>query len=55
MLFIMALGCLGGAPPAAASPDPLIVVDAPLRPLAEPPVAELSAYTCTAADRKSVV
>jgi len=49
LLFIMALGCLGGAPPAAASPDPLIVVDAPLRPLAEPPVAELSAYTCTAA------
>lgn len=47
-LVTAAFGWLSAARPAAANPHPLIVVDTPLRPLAQPPAAEVTAYSCIA-------
>jgi hypothetical protein len=47
-LLIVVLLCLCPAPRAAANPGPDIIVDVPLRPITQPPVAQLSAYTCIA-------
>jgi len=47
LIVVLLYLCL--APRVAAGPGPDIVVDVPLRPITQPPPAQVSAYTCIAA------